>query len=388
VRLAHLADLHLGCRMLDRYTAGGQNVREKDVELALSRAVADICRWRPDVVLIAGDVFDSPFPRPRAVIFLMSQLQALRSAGAAVVVVAGNHDTPRSSVDAPMLPLYQSLGVKVVCQGIVKLWPIPELTVWCAPSASIRQMTGDAMPDPEPQTRNVLLIHGAAPGYNSLSGGGGEFPMELLRKPWDYVALGHFHVFSHVTEAACYSGSLDYVSSDPWGELRAQEQLGVPGKGWVAVDLPEDRSIGAVVSFRPIEPARRFLDLVDITCGPEMTPEALSAMIRDALSSQDITDAVVRVVVRDCPRQLKRSLDHAMIRKFKAQALALRLDIRPPYEESPDPVRIEQKRASLALQLDAALTEMALPPNVDRAELRKLGQFYLEKVKPRLPGSE
>ena len=54
---------------------------------------------------------------------------------------------------------------------------------------------------------------------------------ELGAENWDYVALGHYHVYRSVAPNAFYSGSLDYTSTNPWGELAEERELGIQGKG-------------------------------------------------------------------------------------------------------------------------------------------------------------
>ena len=62
-------------------------------------------------------------------------------------------------------------------------------------------------------------------------------PDLLKREGWSYVALGHYHVQHEVAERIWYSGALDYVSSNPWGELQDETRLFVKGKGWLLFDL-------------------------------------------------------------------------------------------------------------------------------------------------------
>jgi DNA repair exonuclease SbcCD nuclease subunit len=57
MRLVHLSDLHLGFRQYQRLTPTGVNQREADVALAFRRAVDRTVELRPDLVLVAGDVF-------------------------------------------------------------------------------------------------------------------------------------------------------------------------------------------------------------------------------------------------------------------------------------------------------------------------------------------
>ena len=116
MKLAHLADLHLGFRQYERQTTRGGNQREADVADAFRRAVDDLIAQRPDLIVLAGDVFHSVRPTNPAILFLFQQLQRLRANLPAVpiVMVAGEHDTPRSVETGTILRLYEALGVDVV----------------------------------------------------------------------------------------------------------------------------------------------------------------------------------------------------------------------------------------------------------------------------------
>src|SRR5207245_5018184 len=116
VKLAHRADLHLGFRQYDRQTPRGGNQREADVAEAFKPAVDDVLEQRPELVLFAGDVFHSVRPSNPAILFLFQQLHRLRTGlpDTPVVMVAGNHDTPRSTETGTILRLYEALGVHVV----------------------------------------------------------------------------------------------------------------------------------------------------------------------------------------------------------------------------------------------------------------------------------
>src|SRR5207247_648441 len=196
VKLAHLADLHLGFRQYDRQTARGGNQREVDVADAFRRAVDDLVAQRPDLILLAGDIFHSVRPTNPAILFLFRELQPVR-----------------------------------------------------------RDAT----------TRNVLLVHGEVEGViggdRSAAEYGGALltTQDLAPAQWDYVALGHYHVCHEVAANAWYSGSLEHVSPNAWGELKDEAEHGRPGKGYLLVDLP-----GARTTFRPIRGSRRLVDLPPI----------------------------------------------------------------------------------------------------------------------------
>ncbi len=99
MRLVHLSDLHLGFRQFQRQTPAGINQREADVAQAFARAVDKLIALAPDVILIGGDVFHTVRPTNTAILHAFRQFSRLVTAlpRAHVVVVAGNHDMPRST---------------------------------------------------------------------------------------------------------------------------------------------------------------------------------------------------------------------------------------------------------------------------------------------------
>ena len=87
MRVLHTADWHLGKKL-------GRFERYPEMEQFIDFLV-EVCRDRSvDLVLIAGDLFDTPAPPNRAVALATSALQRLTGLGAKVVAIAGNHDSP------------------------------------------------------------------------------------------------------------------------------------------------------------------------------------------------------------------------------------------------------------------------------------------------------
>lgn len=86
MRVLHTADWHLGKKLgrFERYAEMGQFV-DWLVEVCEQRSV--------DLVLIAGDLFDTPSPPNRAVSLATEALHRLTGLGAQVVAIAGNHDS-------------------------------------------------------------------------------------------------------------------------------------------------------------------------------------------------------------------------------------------------------------------------------------------------------
>jgi exonuclease SbcD len=109
VKLAHIADTHLGIRQYHRQTPSGINQREADVAHAFRAAVDGVVEARPDAVVLAGDLFHAVRPTNAAIVFAFRQLQRLREAlpDAPIVLIAGNHDTPRSTETGSILRLFE-----------------------------------------------------------------------------------------------------------------------------------------------------------------------------------------------------------------------------------------------------------------------------------------
>ena len=112
VKLAHIADPHLGARQYHRQTPTGINQREADVAQAFRAAVDGVIAARPEVVVVAGDLFHTVRPTNAAIVFAFRQFQRLREAlpEAPIVLIAGNHDTPRSSETGSILRLFNELA--------------------------------------------------------------------------------------------------------------------------------------------------------------------------------------------------------------------------------------------------------------------------------------
>ena len=142
MKLAHLADLHLGFRQYERQTPRGGNQREADVAEAFRRAVDDLVAQRPDLIVLAGDIFHSVRPTNPAILFLFQQIQRLRAGlpDAPIVMIAGNHDTPRSVETGTILRLYEALGVDVVVDQARRLtFPKLDCGVLAVPHQALAQ---------------------------------------------------------------------------------------------------------------------------------------------------------------------------------------------------------------------------------------------------------
>lgn len=87
MRILHTSDWHIG------RTFHGHSTDEH-LRLVLSAMAAAVIEHRVDVVVVAGDVFDSSTPKADSFTLLADALGAIRAGGAQVVLTSGNHDGP------------------------------------------------------------------------------------------------------------------------------------------------------------------------------------------------------------------------------------------------------------------------------------------------------
>jgi exonuclease SbcD len=280
VRILHTSDWHLGRTFHGHQTleAAGRVLR------ALADEVAARCI---DVVLVAGDVFDSAAPSAAALDALTDALRAIRAAGAQVVLTSGNHDSvTRLGLHAEwlgaagihLLTRFERLDEPVeladehgpvLVYGIPYLEPailrgaLPEEALRTHEEALRWAMEGIRADAARRGGRSVVLAHCFAAAVRAeatdverdiVQGGLNLVSTEVFDGP-DYVALGHIHGRATLTPRVRYSGALLHYSFEEGHKPRGGwvVDLGAPGTAarvtWL--DLPVPRAL--VTLTGPIE---------------------------------------------------------------------------------------------------------------------------------------
>lgn len=107
MKLLHTSDWHVG-KVL-------KGVPRLEEQTAVLGGVVDLAREEAvDLVVVAGDLYESAVAPPDAQALVWSTLLALRDTGAEVVVIAGNHDNPNRLL--AVAPLFDKLAVRVLAQ--------------------------------------------------------------------------------------------------------------------------------------------------------------------------------------------------------------------------------------------------------------------------------
>ena len=385
VKLAHIADPHLGARQYHRQTPTGINQREADVAQAFRTAVDGVIAARPDVVVVAGDLFHTVRPTNAAIVFAFRQFQRLREAlpDAPVVLIAGNHDTPRSSETGSILRLYAELGVTVATDEARRVvFPELDLAVLAVPHQALMAPDRPALRPEGEAGRQVMVLHGevedALPFDRSAFEYGGAVVSvaDLHLDEWSYVALGHYHVQHAIGPRGWYAGALEYVSHNVWGELADESAHLLTGKGWLLVDLD-----AGTITRQPMPLARAVLDL-DVIRAHGLTAAQLNELIAERVAAVPggVRDRIVRLLAYDVPRHIARELDHGMIRDLKAEALHFHLDVRRPAVERRIGVGSPGRSQTLPELLADYLARRPLPADVNREAFVRRGVELMDAV--------
>lgn len=272
MKFFHLSDLHIG-KQLHAYS-----LRENQ-QAVLSQIVGKAREYRPDAILICGDIFDRAVPSGESYTVFDKFLQELSAVTPAIpaLIIAGNHDNAQrldyASSFLEKHQIYLSVSAPAQQEEFLKKIVLHdeygEVTFYLLPFLKpgyVRQLFAEgAVHDYESAVReilrreeidygkrNVLLSHqfytngGQAPGRCEseqlvISLGGLENVDASVVEKFDYAALGHIHgaqmvKFPHIR----YCGTpLKYsVSEEHHKKSITMVTLGAKGEQAVIETIP------------------------------------------------------------------------------------------------------------------------------------------------------
>jgi exonuclease SbcD len=345
LRILHTSDWHVGKVLKGQSRAADH--------LAAVKALVDVARSeQPDLVIVAGDLYDTASPTAESTAIVTRGLTALRNTGAQVVVIGGNHDNGRgldalrSWADAAGITLRGSIGKpeEHLITGTTRdgeewrLVALPFLSQRYAVRASeMFELSAAEMTQSYAAYVGDLIVH-LARGFgretvNLLTAhltvigatmGGGEreahsimgyaVPASVFPSSLHYAALGHLHRAQSVS-GPCpirYSGSP------------------------LPIDFGEEENLAtaAVVDVTAATAARvREIPL------PVATPLRTVRGTLEQLATLDTGEAWLRVYVQESPRAGLRE----EVQDLLPKALEVRID--PKLLPAPGAGRAEAARA-------------------------------------------
>jgi exonuclease SbcD len=244
MKIIHTADWHLGKLVQGVYMT-------EDQQYILEQLIKDIEREKPDVIVIAGDLYDRAIPPTEGVQLLDRVLERIiLQLKIPVLAVAGNHDSP-SRLDFGS-SIMKTSGLHIAGELTNPMKPVVlsdehgevhfHLIPYAEPGKvryilgddsitthddAMRKITESIRATMDPSARHVFVGHafvtpsGEAQDNTSdlerpLSIGGAEHVSAKHFEGFNYTALGHLHQAHHVgNESIRYAGSpLKYSISE------------------------------------------------------------------------------------------------------------------------------------------------------------------------------
>jgi len=375
VRICHLADVHLGYRRYAKVTKSGLNQREVDVNLAFQEAINRIISLRPTATVIAGDLFHSVRPSNTIVTFCFRQLRHLaRETKAPVILIAGNHETPKRVDTGSVLRLFGEIDGVYVADSKMETFVFPErdLAVTCLPHPVLLDRETLQLRSNDSVTCNVLVAHAQVNEPWVSDFGGVEIDLRTLAPhEWDYIALGHVHFQRTVDANAAYSGALEHTAANIWGEAQNL-------KGFLEVALPSGKR-----TFHPLTSPREIVLLPTIEAS-NLDPSQLTQSIVAAIETVPggIEGKIVRLELKNVSRDSYRNLDHRAIRALRSQALNLTLDLSFAAVGRARDGLEHIARTGLRKEILRFAQESAVP-GISRDEIAATLESYITKVEAR-----
>jgi DNA repair exonuclease SbcCD nuclease subunit len=251
--LLHLSDVHLGARHADM---GDMAVQQRERQLAaFGRAIDVALKEHADLVLIAGDLFDSNAQPRRAVERAVAELRRLTDAGIRVVIIPGTHDVYDERSIYRAFDLAAMAGLRPGSDLLTVLTPDrPELylrdldlvvygRVFATKRAPRSPLAGFDVSRDERASWKVGMIHGSLRIPGRVEQDDVLFSeAEVAASGLDYLALGHWHSAQQGRAGGttwAYSGAPEPVAVDQDGAgevclVRLED--GIAGQGSVKLE--------------------------------------------------------------------------------------------------------------------------------------------------------
>jgi len=275
--------VHYGARRFDR---------KRDFQRCFETLVNYTLHNRPDLLLIAGDFYDGILPGNRTRAYVAEQFKLLHEKGIQILIVSGDHDTPKS-MEQGMSPLSVHAN-----SGHVQFLDQPR------PASRTFQINGDIVqvtgislnpnlaPDQDPLEAvdldqradvNILLTHYPIEGFDGYFGQEVHIKKSSIPKHFQLFATGHLHRHQKKTvndTPIYYPGSTERTSFNEETEQ----------KGFYSLEL--DRTGVVREEFHPT-PAR---PMETVHCSL-FGQTSLTRQVQEKLEKKQDSEKILRVQV-------------------------------------------------------------------------------------------
>ena len=309
MKIFHMGDWHIGKLVNGFYMT-------EDQEFIIEQIYKAIEKEKPDVVLIAGDLYDRSVPPVHAVELLNKTMKKIvKDLNTNVIALAGNHDSNERVEFASSLLRDSGLYIvgnlkrkidKIVLEdeyGKVNFYPIPYADVPVVRDLfedenvkthdlAMQKIISEILNDFNEDERNIAVAHGyvtqmkednfealeESDSEKPLSIGGTEYINSKHFEKFNYTALGHLHGPQKVgSDKIRYSGSLMKYS---FSEVNQK-------KGITIVDIDENGDVD--IEIYNLKPRRDF----------RVKTGTLEEIIKGFDNSSENYEDYIKVILKD-----------------------------------------------------------------------------------------
>ena len=219
MKIVHCSDLHLGKRLSG--TKDYVTKRYMDFFNAFATFVDKVEKIKPDVCLIAGDIFDKKEINPDILSKTEYLFKRLRdNVKKDIIAIEGNHDNSRILEESWLEYLQEQNILKVFYynkdfeeKNYLKIDDINFYPVGY-PGFMIDEALTKLSEKLNPQEKNIVIVHtGISGDTNTLPGLVSTSILDLFKDKAIYIAGGHIHSFTTYPKEKPYffvSGSLEF----------------------------------------------------------------------------------------------------------------------------------------------------------------------------------
>lgn len=352
MHLIHIADTHLGLAAFSKLDpATGMNLREKQIYDNFLAATDEIIRQKPDALVHAGDIFDTVKPKTKAYTTVLEALDRLQAAGIPLVIIAGNHSMTKTRyTTSPFEVLaYHRAEVTAAYRFRYEKAEISDTVFHLLPNMLRPEDYRVEFEKIELSTshHNVLVTHGLATQIKDkrlATVAEHELDATILSDAFDYIALGHYHRQSQVTDNAWYAGSTEFLT---YGEIRDT-------KGGLAVDTGSH-------AVKHLELPKTPMADLGIVKGAGMHPGDITAEIIARVTGAGLPQyAMAQVTLDGMAREHGKGIDTKDLAGVREQLLDLKIRVRAEAEESPVPLQQDIRLIDYLQEFDAFIGKKGL----------------------------
>jgi len=322
-----MADSHLGFSSYSRVDKNGCNLVEEMIYRGFEHAIDEIIRLRPDAVVHAGDVFHHVRPRIKPMYIFKRSLERLMGEGIPVIIISGNHDAPKGFTATSPFYIYEGMkGISIAHKYQYERFEIGDHHFHCIPFCLDPSDYANEFSKIERSGRDVLVMHGLVEALRNKklrTVGEHELGDSLLKREFDYIALGHYHSQLRISENTWYSGSIEYFN---FGESSDT-------KGMLSVDLETGKA--EQIKVRP----KYMIDHPSVDC-TGLSSEEIAETLLELCDKDEIRDKMVRISLKNVNRAAYRNLDQARLNRLGAPAICLQIkkDFSDEAQKSDEPI--------------------------------------------------